>query len=191
MPRPTIALALALVPVVLAAGCGNARTPPPDLAAPGSPRGSVTVRSAPAGIAFAAPVGWRRQARPTAPLVASLSDGRAIVNVFRYPRTEPLPVTRAELQTAGRALVAAAKQRDATLLERTLAVTRVDARPALILRATETIDGQPRTVRSTHVFADGGEVVVDTIAPPADFARVDAAVFRPLTRSLRFTAPGD
>lgn len=189
MPRLTIVLAL--VPVVLAAGCGSARTPAPDVAAPGSPRGTVAVRSAPAGIAFAAPVGWRRQARPAAPLIASLSDGRAIVNVFRYPRTEPLPRTRAELRTAGRALVAAAKQRDAGLVERTLAVTRVDARPALVLRATEAVAGQPRTVRSTHVFADGGEVVVDAIAPAGDFARIDAAVFGPVVRSLRFTAPGD
>lgn len=189
MPRSI--LALAVVPAVLISPCGHARTPPPDVTTPAAPSGTETVRSAPAGVSFAAPRGWRRQRAPAAPLVASLRDGRAIVNVFRYPRTEPLPQTRAELRTAGEALVGAAKQRDATLTERSRSVTRVDGRPAVVLRATETIEGQPRTVRSTHVYADGAELVVDAIAPAVDFARVDAAVFRPFVRSLRFTPRGD
>ena len=37
----------------------------------------------------------------------------------------------------------------------------------------------PVRVRSSHVFAEGAEVVVDAYAPPGDFARLDEPVFVP------------
>jgi hypothetical protein len=44
-------------------------------------------------------------------------------------------------------------------------------------------------VRSTHLYAHGGELVVDAYAPPGEYAKVDRAVFGPLLRSLRLTRP--
>ncbi len=185
----SLLLVPAVCAAVLASGCGNERTLPPDVATPGPPLGSDLVRAPRAGLSFQAPAGWQRRARPALPLVASISTGRATINVFRYARSEPLPQTRAELRKAAAGLVGAARLRDATLVSRKTSVLRVDGQPAVVVRATETIAGQPRTVRSTHVYADGGEVVVDAIAPAADFKRVDAQVFRPVVRSLRFTGP--
>ncbi len=40
-------------------------------------------------------------------------------------------------------------------------------------------------VRSTHVYAEGAEIVVDAFAPEKDFRRVDEQVFRPLLKSLK------
>jgi hypothetical protein len=57
------------------------------------------------------------------------------------------------------------------------------------IRARETIAGQPRTVRSTHIYADGAEIVIDAYADADSFRRIDAQVFRPLLRSLQVTRP--
>jgi hypothetical protein len=40
------------------------------------------------------------------------------------------------------------------------------------------------------VYAHGAELVLDAYAPPAEFARVDRTVFRPLLRSLTVKPPG-
>ena len=69
------------------------------------------------------------------------------------------------------------------------ALTRLGSHPAIQVRGTETISGQPRTVRSTHVYAFGAEVVVDAYAPANVFGRIDRAAFAPLVRSLKLRAP--
>ncbi|MCW3011278.1 MAG: hypothetical protein JWO90_1682 [Solirubrobacterales bacterium] len=187
MPAPRRRLAALLVTPLLA-GCGNDPTPPPDVVTPGPPLGANPQAFPAAGVAFTAPAGWDLRTGE-APLVASVATGRAAITVFRYPRTEPLPGTPDELDAAAEALVGAAKQRDPGFVELKRDRVRVDGRPAVVLRGTETIDGQPRTVRSTHVYAFDGEVVIDALAPAADFKRVDAEVFRPLVRSLDLSRP--
>lgn len=186
--RRTLPASALLAFALLAAGCGNDRTSPPDVMTPGPPLGSNTERYDAAGIGFEAPAGWSLQ--PGAPpLVATLATGRASISIFRYPRTEPLPTTPAALDVAAEALAAAARTRDPTFAELKRDRLRVDGRPAVVVRGTETVGGQPRTVRSTHIYGFGGEVVVDAIAPAADFKRVDAEAFRPLVRSLRLRKP--
>ena len=170
-------------------GCGNDPTPPPDVQTPGPRLGGVEIRVPSAGLEFVAPAGWRVEQDQASPLVAKVTTGRASISVFRYPRTEPLPGSRAELDTAAEALASAARQRDPTFAELKRSRLSVDGRPAIVLRATQTVDGQPRTVRSTHVYAFDAEVVIDAIAPAADFKRVDAEAFRPLVRSLELAAP--
>jgi hypothetical protein len=177
---------IATTATVLLAGCGNERTPAPDVATPGPPIGTTPARYPQHGIAFAAPGGWK-VSPGTAPLVATVQTGQATVAVWRYPRAEPLPRSKAHLSAARDALVAAAQARDATFKPIKTALTKVNGAPAVQVRATETIDGQPRTVRSTHIYKRGAEVVVDAYAPQKDFVRVDAQVFRPLLRSLRIT----
>lgn len=185
MPRPLPILLAALV----LAGCGNERQPPPDVQTPGPPLGSNPASFPAAGVDLQAPAGWDlRPGEP--PLVASMSTGTAVVSVFRYPRPGlPLPKQPAQLDQALTALSGAALVRDPTFKEIARGRLRVDGRPGVVLRGTETVDGQPRTVRSTHVYAFGGELVVDAMAPAPDFKRVDAEAFRALVRTMRIKEP--
>ena len=186
-PLPT-ATALAVVLTLLAAGCGNDRQSPPNVSTVGPVTGTEAVKDDETGIAFDAPGGWRRtDGEP--PLVSMLQTGRAVIAIWRYPRSEPLPSTPEQLKAARDALLVAAKARDATFKEVRSAVVEIDGEPAVQIRGTETIEGRARTVRSTHVYAEGAEVVVDAIAPGQEFKRVDAQVFRPLLRSLEISPP--
>jgi hypothetical protein len=179
---PLVALAVA------SAGCGNDRTAAPDTARPLSPQGSATISFPQAGVRFATPGRWDRTPGQ-APLVTTMTSGRATVAVWRFPRTEPLPRTAGDMRRARRGLLGAAMARDPSFRSREARATRVGGHRALEVRGSGTVEGQPRRLRSLHVFAFGGEVVLDALAPPGDFSRVDREVFRPLLRSLRLTRP--
>jgi hypothetical protein len=189
---PTAPLAAAVAAVALAlGGCGNSRQAAPDVATPGPAFGSETASYPKAGLTLRrAPAGWARIAGE-APAVVTIATGQATIGIFRYPRTEPLPQTEEQLDAAATALVAAAKARDPTFKEIKRARLKVDGHPAVQIRGTETIDGQPRTVRTTHVYAFGAETVIDAFAPEKDFRRVDSEVFRPLLATARLAAPKD
>ena len=186
MRRPAVLLlaALALLPA-----CGNDRTDPPDVTTPASPSGTAPASYPKAGISFQSPRGWNLD-EGDAPLIATVQTGQATVAIWRYPRSEELPKSRLELQAARDALVDAAKQRDPTFQVIKSAATKIAGKPAVQIRAKETVDGRRRTVRSTHIYADGAEVIVDAFAEPDVFRRVDAEVFRPLLLSLKLTAAG-
>jgi hypothetical protein len=179
---------LLLIACVLLAGCGNAQQPPPDVSTVAKPSGTTPVSFDAQGIRFAAPGGWHVRSGQ-APLVATVQSGPAQIAVWRYPRTEPLPTTKAQLTQARDLLLQAAKARDATFKADRTAITKVGGHPAVQVRGTETVAGQPRSVRSTHVYADGGEVVVDAFAPADVFGQADRDAFRPLVRSLQLHAP--
>jgi len=83
------------------------------------------------------------------------------------------------------ALVGAARKRDRTLRLDRSGVTRFHGHPALVLVGTETVGTERRKVRSTHIFRDRSEVVVEALAPPAAFAGLQRTVFAPLLRSLK------
>lgn len=136
------------------------------------------------GISLRVPDNWRAQAGAS-PLVATIASGTATVAIWRYPRSEPLPRTPAALATARTALVRAAHRRDRTLKLTTARVTRFRGAPAIVLAGTETVGGRRRTVRSSHVFGQRSEVVVEALAPPPAFAALQRSVFAPLLRSVR------
>jgi hypothetical protein len=140
------------------------------------------------GVSFTAPTGWTVDAGKGR-LVATAQAGQAVVAVWRYPRTEKLPKSKPELQAARDALLKAASARDVTFERIRTAPTRIAGKPAVQIRAREHIAGQPRTVRSTHIYAHGAEIVVDAYADADSFRQTDAAVFRPLLRSLHITKP--
>ncbi len=185
--RRALAVLLVASPLALAA-CGNQRTKTPEVAAVRPALSFVRETDAVDGVSFERPKDWI-YAKGTAPLLATISAGQVTIAIWRYPRTEALPTTVAELKTAKDALVTAAKARDTTLVVLKAKGTRAAHAPAVVLMANETVGGQPRTVRSTHVYADGGEVVVDAFAPPPDYPKVETPVFRRIVRSLRVTAP--
>jgi hypothetical protein len=118
-----------------------------------------------------------------------VQSGPAQIAVWRYPRTEPLPATKAQLTQARDLLLEAARARDQTFKESKASITKVGGHPAIQVRGTETVGGQPRSVRSTHVYAYGGEVVLDAFAPANVFGQADRDAFRPVVRSLRLQAP--
>jgi hypothetical protein len=166
------------------AGCGNARTSPPDLSTPATPDGFSHTAYPAAGLRFNAPRDWR-SIPGSSPQVVILQSGLATVAVWRYPRDGTLPHTRASLKTALHALLAQVATRDPTFRRAGAAVVDVAHHGAIQIRGLETIDGLRREVRSTHLFVNRSEVVIDAFAPPDQFTRVDTQVFHPLLRSLR------
>lgn len=172
--------------LTLISGCGNTRTPAPDVAKPlvGGVAHKYTFPAA--GVSFSVPAGWFLQ-RGTAPLVAAIGSGDATIAIWRYPRTEPLPVTPASLAHAQRELIKAAKARDSHLRVLHASSGTINGTRAVILSGTERVAGRLRRVRSTHLYAYGAEVVLDTYAPPSDFHAVDHSVFSPLGRSLKLS----
>ena len=187
VPSRRLAAALACLALV-AGGCGNDRTAVPEIGQPGPRLGDNPVSEPSAGISLIAPAGWT-VTPGEAPLVTTIADGRFIIGIFRYPRTEPLPESREELDRAMSDLIAAAKARDPTFEPVATARTTIDDEPAIQIRGTQTIAGQPRTVRSTHVYAHGAEIVIDAFAPGDVFRQVDEGTFRPLLRSIEIEKP--
>jgi hypothetical protein len=141
-----------------------------------------------AGITFTPPADWNVDAG-AGHLVATAQAGQATVAVWRYPRTETLPKSKLELQAARDALLSASTKRDATFEKIKTAATTIAGQPAVQIRAREHIAGQPQTVRSTHIYANGAEYVIDAYADADSFRAVDAKVFRPLLRSLHLSSP--
>jgi hypothetical protein len=170
------------------AGCGNSRTAPPDLSVALPPAGFTRASFPSTGLSLRTPANWEVQPG-SPPLVVAVRSGLASVAVWRYPRTQTLPRSSADLRRALRRLVAAVRARDATFRLASAGVVAVAHRGAIQLRGLETIDGQRREVRSTHVYAHGAEVVIDAYAPPSQFRRVDRQVFHPLLRGLKVSAP--
>jgi hypothetical protein len=170
------------------AGCGNSRTAPPDLSTAVRPAGFTRLAYPTVGLSLRSPTNWQVQPG-SPPLVVAVRSGLASVAVWRYPRTQTLPRSGVDLRVALRRLIATVRARDATFRLASAAVVAVAHRGAVQLRGLETIDGQRREVRSTHLYAHGAEVVVDAYAPPSEFRRVDRQVFHPLLRGLSVTAP--
>lgn len=183
--------ALVVIPLVaLASGCGNARQTAPDVFTPGPPIGGIKVAYPKAGLSFYRPGGWAIVEGGAQYSVATISTATAVIGIWRYPRPlSQLPATAQELDSAVSSLVQAAKARDPTFVALKSAHLTISGKPAVQVRGTETVDGQQRMVRSTHIYADSGEVVVDAFCQVKDFKRVDAQVFRPLLQTLKVTPP--
>ena len=180
--------ALAILVALLAAGCGRERLEVPDVERPLMTRALAPREFPRAGLRIALPVRWGGAAGE-APLVARSTSGSAAIAVWRYPRTEPLPTSSAQLTAAQAELLRAVRQRDEGYREISTRRVEVDGEPALQLVGDQRIAGQSRRVRSTHVFAQGAEIVIDQYATVRDFDRLDGLLFRPSLRRLRIRAP--
>ena len=179
----------AIAAAAVVGGCGNDRTPPSDIGVIPAPAAFRDVIFPEHGIALRAPTNWRVVDGRQPPHVATIAVGNAQIAVWRYPRSEPLPETRQQLDAARQALVAQVESRDATFR---LTSSRLVVKPGLRgveLVGSGTNQGQRRLMRSLHAYGHGAEVVVDAFAPPRQFDRVDREAFGPVTRSLRLRAP--
>jgi hypothetical protein len=185
MRRPASFALTAVAAAALVTGCGGGTSSPAASKVPVADGGGAYPAQ---GISFTAPEGWTVGAGK-GHLVATAQAGQSTVAVWRYPRGQKLPKSKPELKAARDALLTAARRRDATFEEIKTAPTEIAGQPAVQIRAREHIAGQPRTVRSTHIYAHGAEIVIDAYADADSFRQTDAAVFRPLLRSLRVTKP--
>lgn len=185
MRRAPICLAAVCVAV---AGCGNSPRTPPTSTTPKAAFGFVDQDVPTQGVKFQRPSAWR-YAPGTPPLLGTMSSGLTTIAVWRYPRAEKLPTTLDELNAARDALVAAAKARDSTFKVIKAKGTRAAHHPAVVIVADETVAGQPRRVRSTHIYAAGAEVVVDAFAPADQFEQVESPIIVQLVRTFEITKP--
>jgi hypothetical protein len=174
-------LALAMLPLT---ACGNSRTPVPSLIRAAAPVGVRSLFYPHLGIVLAAPRNWAVLSEQP-PLVVTISSGAAVVALWRYPRTAPVPRTHAQLAYARRALIRAARARDVSLEVLSTTLTTLSGRPAIVLNALESIAGHARRVRSIHIFRRAAELVIDEYAPPGMFGPVDSQVFSPVVHSVR------
>src|SRR3954468_5676544 len=170
------------------AGCGSSKDRAPDVKAIRTGGGTIIARYPDAGVVFKAPESWRRQAGKP-PLVAAVQTGQATIAVWRYPRTEQLPVTHASLQAAKVALLAQIKKRDPTFRVDHAKLLHVGPKRAVQVLGLGRINGSRRMIRSTHIYTQKSEYVVDAYAPPTVFGRVDRAVFATVLGSLEISKP--
>jgi hypothetical protein len=134
---------------VLLAGCGNSRTPVPNVFAPAAPKSLVreTFPFPSVHVSFKVPTNWTR-ATDTPPLIGTFSSGTAVIALWRYRRSAPEPVDAAADAHARVLLIAAARARDRTLTVIRSKLTTIDGTQTVVLDAFETISGRRR--RTTH-----------------------------------------
>lgn len=173
---------------VALAGCGNEPSKPPTVTAPKQAFGWLDFDVPAQGVKFQRPSAWRMTPGDP-PLLATMSSGLVTISVWRYPRNEALPETLAELTVAKDALVAAAQARDPSFEVIKAKGTRAAHHPAVVIIGDETVAGEPRRVRSTHIYAASSEVVIDAFAPADQYAVVEDPIIRTLVRSFQITNP--
>ncbi len=174
--------ALVLCASIGVVGCGNSRTPI-YTAAGGANSGFHTVHYPGFGISLRAPGSWSRTSGQ-GPLIATFTSGSSVVALWSFPRNVGPPSGRVALARVRKKLIGKARRRDPTLSLIRSNIIRIDGAPAIELDAIERINGRERRVRSTHVFAQRAEVVLDEYAPPQAFHAVDHTVFSPVRQSL-------
>jgi hypothetical protein len=186
--RVALLAALVAAAALVGTGCGNERQKAPDVLVPAKPTGIAVVRLSRNGIRFVAPSNWI--VRPgEKPLLATVSSGEATVAVWAYQRTEKLPKSGKDLGGARARLISAVKRRDRTA--RIVGATRIHIGgvPGIELLALEQVGRERRKVRSTHLFHQGFEIVVDAFAPVRSFDVVNRQVFSPLLKTLQVGRP--
>jgi hypothetical protein len=188
MPARRLLLALTALLALPATGCGFERTKPPDLETASPPTTFQPLAFPAAGLALRAPANWH-VARGPKPLVAAIDSGRATLAVWRYPRTEPLPESDAEVRKRVPALLAQVRKRDPSARLDPPKVGTYGGAPGVMLTGEQTIFGHRERLRSVHMFGEGAEVVLDAYAPPGQFPRVDRQVFTPVLGSLKVSTP--
>jgi hypothetical protein len=172
---------LACLPLLTA--CGERQEAVRDVFAVKAPRGAERTLFRDAGMTLERPGNWKLRRR-AAPGVFELLSGQAVVAGWAYPRTEPLPESAAQLESAKNRLVGAIEERDPRYRVREARVTEVAGAPAIAVLGRQVISRRRLRTRSVHVFAGSVEYVIEAIAPPRSFARADRGVLRPLLASL-------
>lgn len=177
-------LTTACATIVLLGGCGNSRTPAPQVGAPVLPAGFRALNLPSAGATLSVPRNWVLLGTHSRVLLVLDTSGGAVIDLWRYPLSGPAPTSAEQLMRARQRLIAAARSRDRTMRVISSGVTRIGGQPAITLSADEHIGQRERRIISTHVFTGSEELVMEEYAPQQFFARVDRTVFVPVLHSL-------
>jgi hypothetical protein len=172
------------VTIVLLGGCGNSRTPAPQVTAPAPPAGFRTLNLPSAGASLSVPRNWVLLGTHSRVLLVLDTSGGGVIDLWRYPLSGPAPHSTSQLQLARQRLISEARTRDPSLTVLSAGLTRVAGQPAISLNADERIGRSERHIVSTHVFKGGEELVLEEYAPPRLFASVDRTVFVPVLHSF-------
>jgi hypothetical protein len=172
--------------LLLLAACGKEQEPAPRVFAVKAPRGERSTDFPNAGMTVVRPRNWKLRRRE-APGVFELLSGEATVSAWAYPREEDLPETDAQLEAARGRLLDAVEERDPDFRLRSAVTTEVAGAPAIEVRGDQVLSRRRLRTRSVHVFDGQVEYVIEAIAPPSDFGRVDTGVLAPLLRSIELT----
>ncbi|MFL5823973.1 MAG: hypothetical protein ACJ764_11080 [Solirubrobacteraceae bacterium] len=177
---------MAAVGSLMLTACGGG-APVPQVVGPAAPDGFHVLRYPAYGLTLMSPRSWST-VPATAPQVALVTSGGAVISLWRYRRSGPSPNTLSELQSALRRLISSARARQPTLRLIASRVESVDGRPALELETIQRIGQAIRQVTSTHVFSPAGEIVLEEYAPQPVFPGLERTVFAPVRRSLTVSA---
>jgi hypothetical protein len=179
-------LALPLAAAVLLPGCGNERATVPEVEQPDRPAAYETYTSPGGEVSFSRPTNWG-VFPGTAPEVARMYSGRALVTIYAYPRTD-LPDDAAGVLASRRRLLASLRRRAPELRIVRSRITEVDGAPAVELGATGRIGRRAVVEHTVHVYKPGAEYVIDAYAAPAAFRLAERWGFGPLMESISLAA---
>jgi len=167
------------------AGCGNERRPAVGLSA--EPAGKTTALEYPSvGMQLELPRNFAVQATPR-PGVFRATFGSAALSVFAYRRREKLPESEQELQEAMERLETATKERSPSFELSGSRILELGGAPTIGLLGRQTISQSRLRTRSLHVFKGQAEYVIELLAPPREFDRLDKRVFGLIRDSLEIT----
>ena len=183
--RRRLSVTLALLLSSSVAACGNEREAAPQLSAEPSKR-TAKHDYPDQGLALELPRNFSvNNTEP--PGVFRATFGRATVAVFAYRRREQLPRDQKELKMALTRLEKAVKERSPGYVLSGSATLEVDGERALELLGRQTISQSRLRIRSLHVFKGKAEYVIELLAPPREFDRLDKPVFGLIRRTLDVT----
>jgi hypothetical protein len=112
---------------------------------------------------------------------------QAVVSAFAYRRREQLPDTERELERALERLERAAKKRSPSFRLSRSRTTEVAGALAVELLGDQTLSQGRLRTRSLHVYKGKAEYVIELLAAPEDFERLDRSLFGLIRRSLAVT----
>jgi hypothetical protein len=178
-------IAAAAAVALLAAGCGDSRTPAVSLTTPARPRGFETLRLPAADVSLRVPGNWLILRHEHAPLRALITSGSAVVALWRCASDLPAPADRAQLALYRTALLDGARAHGGLLHVYGAALRSFGGAPAVQLDVLERIGHAVRRALSAHIYLPQAEVVLEAYAPPDQFAQVRRQAFSAILRSLR------
>jgi len=169
----------------LLGGCGYTPAAAPDFSQTAAPAGFRQLAYSFAGyqVKLKVPRNWYTTGA-SSPVVVVTSSGHAVIALWHYTSSTPVPSTQAELSTKRTALLAAIRRRDPGFKLLAAVPTTLDGNPAVALAGIETVNGAAREVSSEHVYLGGSELVLDEYAPPSTFTTTFQQAFDPVRASL-------
>ncbi|MFN2612560.1 MAG: hypothetical protein ABR536_04220 [Solirubrobacterales bacterium] len=176
-----------LIVVLLCAGlvgCGSTRAKEPEISStPAAPTSFETFTLTGGDVSFPYPADWHLERRQP-PGVATAATGGASFTVWAY-RSQVLVADPASQARALKDLITSLKGRDPGFQLQSVTQQQRFGTPAFEIIGMTTINGHRVKVRSDHIYRGRGEYVVDQIADPAQFSRVNTEVFEPLLAGIR------